>query len=62
MFGRYTMMEELLDTDEIVSVAMIKNHAFTGVTSRLNICLASWRAKEEVILLLFIARWNVQVD
>ncbi|HZG66041.1 MAG TPA: DUF362 domain-containing protein [Herpetosiphonaceae bacterium] len=36
MFGRYTMMEELLDADEVVSVATIKNHAFMGVTGCLK--------------------------
>jgi uncharacterized protein (DUF362 family) len=36
MFGRYTMMEDLLDADEVVSVATIKNHAFMGVTGCLK--------------------------
>ena len=36
MFGRYTMMEALLDADEVVSVATIKNHAFMGVTGCLK--------------------------
>jgi len=36
MFGHYTMMEELLDADAVVSVATIKNHAFMGVTGCLK--------------------------
>lgn len=36
MFGHYTMMEDLLDADEVVSVATIKNHAFMGVTGCLK--------------------------
>lgn len=36
MFGRYTMMQDLLDADEVVSVATIKNHAFMGVTGCLK--------------------------
>lgn len=36
MFGQYTLMEELLDADEVVSVATIKNHAFMGVTGCLK--------------------------
>nr|WP_255603932.1 DUF362 domain-containing protein [Oscillochloris sp. ZM17-4] len=36
MFDRYTMMEALLDADEVVSVATIKNHAFMGVTGCLK--------------------------
>jgi uncharacterized protein (DUF362 family) len=36
MFGRYMMMENLLDADEVVSVATIKNHAFMGVTGCLK--------------------------
>jgi uncharacterized protein (DUF362 family) len=36
MFGSYTMMEELLDADEVVSVATIKNHAFMGITGCLK--------------------------
>lgn len=36
MFGRYTLMEQLLDADEVVSVATIKNHAFMGVTGCLK--------------------------
>jgi uncharacterized protein (DUF362 family) len=36
MFGSYTLMEELLDADAVVSVATIKNHAFMGVTGCLK--------------------------
>ena len=36
MFGRYTMMDELLAADAVVSVATIKNHAFMGVTGCLK--------------------------
>lgn len=36
MFGRYTMMEDLVDADEVVSVATIKNHAFMGITGCLK--------------------------
>ena len=36
MFRRYTMIEGLLDSDEVVSVATIKNHAFMGVTGCLK--------------------------
>ena len=36
MFGRYTLMEDVLDADEVVSVATIKNHAFMGVTGCLK--------------------------
>jgi uncharacterized protein (DUF362 family) len=36
MFGRYTLMAELLDADAVVSVATIKNHAFMGVTGCLK--------------------------
>ena len=36
MFERYTMMEGLVDADEVVSVATIKNHAFMGVTGCLK--------------------------
>lgn len=36
MFGSYMLMEELLDADEVVSVATIKNHAFMGVTGCLK--------------------------
>lgn len=36
MFNRYLMMADLLDADEVVSVATIKNHAFMGVTGCLK--------------------------
>jgi uncharacterized protein (DUF362 family) len=36
MFRSYTMMEALLDADEVVSVATIKNHAFMGITGCLK--------------------------
>jgi uncharacterized protein (DUF362 family) len=36
MFDRYTMMEDLLNADAVVSVATIKNHAFMGVTGCLK--------------------------
>jgi uncharacterized protein (DUF362 family) len=36
MFGRYTMMDDLMAADEVVSVATIKNHAFMGVTGCLK--------------------------
>lgn len=36
MFGSYTLMDELLAADEVVSVATIKNHAFMGVTGCLK--------------------------
>ncbi len=36
MFGRYLLPEALLDADEVVSVATIKNHAFMGVTGCLK--------------------------
>src|SRR5919199_5051171 len=36
MFGRYTMMDEVLAADAVVSVATIKNHAFMGVTGCLK--------------------------
>ncbi|MEN9937053.1 MAG: hypothetical protein RLZZ387_3632 [Chloroflexota bacterium] len=36
MFRTYTMMEDLVDADEVVSVATIKNHAFMGVTGCLK--------------------------
>lgn len=36
MFGSYLMMAGLLDADEVVSVATIKNHAFMGVTGCLK--------------------------
>jgi uncharacterized protein (DUF362 family) len=36
MFGSYPMMADLLDADEVVSVATIKNHAFMGVTGCLK--------------------------
>jgi uncharacterized protein (DUF362 family) len=36
MFGRYTMVEDLMAADEVVSVATIKNHAFMGVTGCLK--------------------------
>lgn len=36
MFGRYTLQQDLLDADEVVSVATIKNHAFMGVTGCLK--------------------------
>ena len=36
MFGSYAMMPGVLDADEVVSVATIKNHAFMGVTGCLK--------------------------
>lgn len=36
MFGGYTLMDELLAADAVVSVATIKNHAFMGVTGCLK--------------------------
>jgi uncharacterized protein (DUF362 family) len=36
MFRTYTLMEGLLDADEVVSVATIKNHMFMGVTGCLK--------------------------
>jgi hypothetical protein len=36
MFGSYEMMPGLLDADEVVSVATIKNHAFMGITGCLK--------------------------
>lgn len=36
MFGSYTLMQGLLEADELVSVATIKNHAFMGVTGCLK--------------------------
>ena len=36
MFERYTMMQGLMEADEVVSVATIKNHAFMGVTGCLK--------------------------
>ncbi len=36
MFRRYTMIEGIIDADEVVSVALIKNHAFMGVTGCLK--------------------------
>ena len=36
MVRRYTMVQDLVDADEVVSVALIKNHAFMGVTGCLK--------------------------
>jgi uncharacterized protein (DUF362 family) len=36
MFREYTLMQGLLEADELVSVATIKNHAFMGVTGCLK--------------------------
>ena len=36
MFRHYTLMQGVLDADELVSVATIKNHAFMGVTGCLK--------------------------
>jgi uncharacterized protein (DUF362 family) len=36
MFQRYTMIESLMEADEVVSVATMKNHAFMGVTGCLK--------------------------
>lgn len=36
MFKQYTMMEGVVEADELVSVATIKNHAFMGVTGCLK--------------------------
>lgn len=36
MFRKYVMMQDAIEADELVSVALIKNHAFMGVTGCLK--------------------------
>ncbi len=36
MFGRYTMIQQAVDADALVSVAKMKNHAYMGVTACLK--------------------------